>query len=99
MLMQMQAARATGRAHIADALLRELATWPVPDDDSEGACAVSIQSEGRLACDNDRLLAAVAPREVMLSGLLDAYRSVEPQTEALSIAFKQGRYQGVWSAR
>lgn len=99
MLMQMQAARAAGRAQIADALLRELATWPMPDDGDEGACAVSIQSEARLACDNDRLLAAMAPREAVLSGLLGAYRSIEPQTEALSIAFTRGRYQVAWSAR
>ena len=99
MLMQMQAARAAALSQIADALSREVASWQAPADEGQGACALSAQPGARLACDDERLLAVVAPREAALSGLLSAYRSMDPRMQMLSIAIVQGRYRAAWNAQ
>jgi len=83
------------RAQVADALQRELGAWQPPLA-SQGGCALAAEPESHLACDNDALATAIAPREPALAGLLRAWRSMDPGTQGLTIAVVDGRYQASW---
>jgi len=92
---QAHAAREAGRAQILDALQRTLADASQAIVD--GACALAVDAPAHLACDNDVLMQALAPREAALSGFLRAYRSMEPRTRGLAIAVVGGRTQVSWN--
>jgi len=94
--MQMQSQQHAARTQIAEALQRELGAWQPPLA-SQGACALPAEPDAHLACDNDALTNAVAPREPALAGLLRAWRSMEPGTQGLTIAVVDGRYQASWN--
>jgi hypothetical protein len=64
-----------------------------PGSGAEGACALPAPQSTRLACDNDALLQALNAQAPTLVGLLQAYRSMDPQAGGLSIAYANGRYQ------
>jgi len=92
---QAHAAREAGRAQILDALQRTLADTSQAIVD--GACALAVEAQAHLACDNDVLMQALAPREAALSGFLRAYRSMEPRTRGLAIAVVGGHTQVSWN--
>jgi hypothetical protein len=91
--MQAQAARAAGLAQIMSTLQQQVAAWTAPSDAGDGTCLLAAQPPSHLDCDNDSLLQLVGDRVAMLSGLLDAYRRMEPRAASLSIALAQGRYR------
>ena len=91
--MQAQAARDAGLAQIMSALQQQVSAWQMPQDAGDAACSLDAQPQRPLACDSDALLQIVGERVMMLSGLLDAYRRMEPRAASLSIAFVQGRYR------
>ncbi len=91
--MQAQAARDAGLAQIMSALQQQVSAWQTPQDAGDAACSLDAQPQRPLACDSDALLQVVGERVTMLSGLLDAYRRMEPRAASLSIAFVQGRYR------
>jgi len=94
--MPPQAQLQAARAQVAEALSREIAAWQAPRA-AQGACALSAEPEPHLACDNDALNMAIAPRESALAGLLNAWRRMEPRTQGLTIAVVDGRYQASWN--
>lgn len=94
---QMQGQFHAARAQVADALQRELGAWQPPLASQQGACALAAEPESHLACDNDALSTAIAPRETALVGFLRAWRSMDPRTQGLTIAVVDGRYQASWN--
>jgi len=92
-MAQMQAARDAGRAQIVSALEQQLNALQVPVDAIEAACSLPATPDAQVSCDNDSLREIVGPRTPALSGLLVAYRSVEPRASSLAIAYSQGRYR------
>jgi hypothetical protein len=94
---QAHAAREAGRAQLADALQHQLAEAAASLEGGNGACALATGPDAQLACDNEHLSLALAPRAAALAGLLQAYRSMEPRTAGLAIAVVQGRYQVSWN--
>lgn len=92
-----RAMREAARTQIADAAQRTLADTPIASAGAaDGRCLLTIEADARLVCDDVLLAQALAPREAALSGLLQAYRSVEPSAGALAVTLVQGRYQLSW---
>ena len=88
-----QAQREASRALLVAALEQQVGALPAPDESVEGVCTLGAQTERLLDCDNSALHTAVTPQAPALSGLLLAYRSIDPRTAGLSIGFSNGRYQ------
>jgi hypothetical protein len=88
-----QAQREASRALLVAALEQQVGALPAPVESVEGMCTLGAQTERQLDCDNSALHTAVTPQAPALSGLLLAYRSIEPRTAGLSIGFSNGRYQ------
>ncbi|HJW12759.1 MAG TPA: hypothetical protein VJ598_13265 [Albitalea sp.] len=91
--MQAQAARDAALAQIMSTLQQQAAAWAAPLEASDGTCLLAAEPTTPLACDNDALLALIGERVAMLSGLLSAYRRMEPRAASLSIALVQGHYR------
>jgi len=92
--MQAQAAREASRRQIADALQRTMAQ--VPASSVDGHCNLMAEVQPRLTCDETELAQTLASHEAALSGLVAAYRGIEPATSGLEIAAAQGRYAASW---
>jgi len=90
---QAHAAREAGRAQIVLALEHQVTVLPPPASPGDGACALQTQPESRLSCDTDALQEVVGAQVATLSGLLDAYRSMDPRASSLAIGYAQGRYR------
>lgn len=94
---QALAAREAGRSQLDLALQQQLAEASPPSADAEGSCTLPAEPQAHLACNTDGLMQALGPRAAALSGLLLAYRSMEPRASGLAIAVVQGRYQVSWT--
>lgn len=92
-IAQANEAREAQRAQIVDALLRQVAALQDPGNSAEGACTLPAPPSTHLACNNDALLQALSAQAPVLTGLLQAYRSMDPQADGLSIAYAHGRYR------
>ena len=92
-LAQMQAARDAGRAQIVSALERQVNALQAPVDVSDAACSLQATADAQVSCDSDALRDIVSPQTPTLSGLLVAYRSIDPRASSLAIAYVQGRYR------
>ena len=86
--------REASRGQLIAALERRVDELPPPLGSGDGSCALHPQPEQpRLDCDSDALHDAVRPQAAALSGLLQAWRSINSEADGLSIAFSQGRYR------
>jgi hypothetical protein len=86
-----RALRDAGRQQLLAVLAHQSAQWPQPENGHDGACR--LQPQAALQCDTPALQQALAPQADPLAGLLDAYRGLEPRTQALDIDFRDGRYR------
>jgi len=91
--MHMHAVREAARIQLMLALQQQVSDWPVPDDAADGVCSLQAQADVQLACDNAPLQQVVGAQAAGLSGLLEAYRGLDPSVSLLSIAYQQGRYR------
>ncbi|GEM_PF-4303061 len=73
------------------ALQQQTAQWQIPPGD--GACALHSQPAGQLDCDSEALREIILAQTATLAGMLEAWLSINPSTEALAIVYAQGRYQ------
>ena len=87
--MQAAAARDAARAQLHAALQRELAAWPQLDH----AAICRVHATGT-DCDDDALRPQLLTRVDALQALLAAMRQFEPNADALTIEFRDGRYRG-----
>jgi hypothetical protein len=86
-----QAARDIGRQQLLQRLHHQMALWPVPGDGGNGDCTVALEEP--LHCDSPALGQALLAQAGPLGGLLQAHHGLEPRTQALAIAFREGRYR------
>jgi hypothetical protein len=82
------AARDSARAQLHAALQRELGAWPALD--RSASCRLRATGAD---CDDDGLRAQLLSRADALQALLAAMRQFEPNADALTIEFRDGRYQ------
>jgi hypothetical protein len=90
--MHAHAAREAGRMQIVLALQRQVSAWQAPDDAGDGMCSLHATPDDLLDCDSAALQQLVGAQVAGLSGLLKAYRGIDPSASRLSIAYQQGRY-------
>ena len=86
---QVAAAHDAARAQLHAALQRELGAWPALDR----TVTCRVRTSGA-ECDDDALRAQLLARADALQALLAALRQFEPQADALTIEFRDGRYHG-----
>lgn len=91
-LANLHAQREARRAQLTAALDQRIGALPAPVGDRDGSCALGTPA-ARLECDNAALHDAVMPQAAALSGLLQAYRSIDSRVGGLSIGFSNGRYE------
>ena len=92
-MAQAHAQREARRGLLVAALEQQVAALQAPVGSGTGACALAAPAQARLDCDDNALHAALAPHAAALSGLLQAYRSIDSRASGLSIGFSQGRYR------
>jgi hypothetical protein len=83
------AAHDAARAQLHAALQRELGAWPALD--RAATCRVRVSGAD---CDDDALRAQLLARVDALQALLAALQQFEPNADALTIEFRDGRYHG-----
>ena len=84
---------AAGRAELIAALGRQIGALTAPADTGAGSCRLAAQAETALDCDSPALHEALTPQAAALSGLLQAYRSMERRAGVLLIGYSNGRYE------
>jgi hypothetical protein len=90
-MQAVQAARDIGRQQLLQRLHHQMALWPLPGDGGNGDCTVALEEP--LHCDSPALGQALLAQAGPLGGLLQAHHGLEPRTQALAIAFREGRYR------
>lgn len=88
-----QTVQDAGRSQIALVLQQKLAALPPPAEGGDGRCALHDDRDTPLACDNEPLQRALQADAAALSGLLQAYRGMDPRIAGIALAFTRGLYR------
>lgn len=90
-MLAAQGMRDAARQHLLQMFHRQVAQWPLPGDGGDGDCTVALNEPPH--CDSPALGQVLGAQAGPLGGLLQAYQGLEPRTQALAIAFREGRYR------